>query len=321
LLNDSLGPTLAEIYRARRRIAAVARRTPIERSPSLSEIAGHDVYLKLESWQVTRSFKLRGAYNAVAALDPEQRARGLVTASAGNHGQAVAYAAREVGARATIFLPTNAAETKKQRIQSFGAAINMESASYDDAEVAARAVAQNTGATFVHAYSDRDVVAGQGTVAIEIMEDLPYVKNVIVPVGGGGLIGGVGVAIKSMDASVRVLGVQSRSTPAMYDAFRARGIVNSVMSATIADGLAGQIDESSYQRAMHVVDEMFVVDENALPRAIRAVYREGVVAEGAASVGVSALLERVIEVDGPTVVIVSGGNIDAKRLAGILASE
>lgn len=321
MATTELGPTLSEIYQARRRIAGVARRTPLDRSLFLTDLTGHDVYMKLECWQRTRSFKMRGAFNAVSSLDPEQRARGLVTASAGNHGQAVALAAREVGARATIYVPNNAPETKKRRIQAFGAAINTDCATYDDAQVAAQEFASKTGATFVHAFSDRAVVAGQGTVGIEIMEDMPHVRNVIVPVGGGGLIGGIGIAIKSANPNIRVIGVQSTQTAAMYEAFKAKKLVNCPIGPTLADGLAGQVDETSFTRARGVVDAMHLVNEEALPAAIRAMYREGVIGEGGAAVCFASIMENVIKIDGPSVVVITGGNIDAERFAAILSSE
>jgi threonine dehydratase len=257
----------------------------------------------------------------VSALSAEQRARGLVTASAGNHGQALAFAAHEVGARATIYVPVNAPETKKRRILSFGAAINTDCADYDDAQVAAEAFAERTGATFVHAFSDRAVVAGQGTVGVEILEDLPVVRNVIVPVGGGGLVAGIGIAVKSADPAIRVIGVQSRATPAMYDAFRAGELVHCAVVPTLADGLAGQVDQISFERARQVVDEMILVEEEAIPAAIRALYHEGVVGEGSAAVAVAAIMEQVIKVDGPTAVVITGGNIDAERFGAILSSN
>lgn len=322
IIADELGPTLNEIYQARQQIMGVARRTPIDRSLWLSDKVGHDVYLKLECWQRTRSFKMRGAFNAVSSLDDEARARGLVTASAGNHGQAVALAAREVGATATIFVPSTAPETKKARIRSFGAQLNQESPTYDDAQVAAREFADRTGATFVHAFSDRAVVAGQGTVGLEILEDLPQVKNVVVPVGGGGLIGGIGIAIKSADPTIRVIGVQSSQTSAMYEAFKAGELVNSPIGPTLADGLAGQVDEISFTRARHVVDEMLLVDEAAIAAAIRALYKvDGIIAEGAAAVSVAAITEGVLELDGPSVLVITGGNIDAERFGAILSGD
>ena len=316
-----LGPTLSEIYQARQRIQGVVRRTPLDHSLWLTNLTGFDTYMKLECWQRTRSFKMRGAFNAVSTLDEAHRARGLVTASAGNHGQAVALAAREVGARAMIYVPRNAPETKKRRIQAFGATINTDYATYDDAQVAAEEYARKVGATFVHSFSDRAVVAGQGTVGVEILEDMPNVKNVIVPVGGGGLIGGIGIVIKSANPDIRVLGVQSTQTPAMYNAFKAGKLVDYPVGPTLADGLAGQVDETSYARAREVVDEMYLVKEEALPASIREMYHEGVVGEGSAAVCFAALAEGVIKVDGPTVVVITGGNIDAQCFAKILTSE
>ena len=314
-----LGPTLGEIYQARRRIMGIARRTPLDRSFRISELAGYDVHMKLEAWQRTGSFKMRGAYNAVATLAPDLRARGLVTASAGNHGQAVALAAREVGARATIYVPANAPETKKRRIHAFGASMNTDCADYDEAQVAAEEFAQRTGATFVHAFSDRAVVAGQGTVGVEILEDMPHVRTVIVPVGGGGLIAGIGVAIKAANPAARVIGVQSTRTPAMYEAFQAGRPVHCPVEPTLADGLAGQIDEPSFGRAQAVVDEMVLVPEEKIPAAVRALYHDGIIGEGGAAVAVAALTEGLVQADGPTVVVITGGNIDAGRFAAILA--
>ena len=320
--NSAAEPTLKDIYVARRRIAAVARRTPLDRSLWLTELTGYDVYLKLECWQRTRSFKMRGAYNAISSLSPEARARGLVTASAGNHGQAVALAARETGARATIFVPSTAPETKKARIRSFGAVLRAEEPTYDDAQVAAQRYAQETGATFVHAFSDPAVVAGQGTVGIEILEDLPHVRDVLVPVGGGGLIVGIGIALKSTSTDVGVIGVQSTETPAMHLAFQAGHITDCPIGPTLADGLAGCTDQISYERAQRVVDALHLVDEGSLPAAIRSLYRhDGIIAEGAAAVCVAAITERVVTLRGPTVLVVTGGNIDATRFAGILTSE
>jgi threonine dehydratase len=316
-----LGPTLNEIYQARQRIRGVAHRTPLERSSWLSELAGCDVYLKLESWQRTRSFKIRGAYNAIASLAPEQKARGLVTASAGNHGQAVALAAQLIGARATIFVPGNAPEMKKRRIRAAGAVLDTDCDDYDDAERAAAEYASRTGACFVHSFSDRAVVAGQGTIGLEILEDLPHVHNVIVPVGGGGLIAGIGSAIKAASPAIRVIGVQSTETRAMYDAFEAGRPVPCPITPTLADGLAGQVDEVSYARARTVVDQMVLVEEAAIPDAIRALYGDGVTAEGSAAVGVAALARRTVTIDGPAAVVVTGGNIDAQRFAAILEGE
>lgn len=316
-----LEPTLKDIYDARSRIAGVVRRTPIERSLWLSELTGHDVFLKLDCWQRTRSFKLRGAFNAVARLSPEARAHGLVTASAGNHGQAVALAARQLGAHATIFVPTTGSVTKKARIRAFGAVLNEEYPTYDDAAVAAEAYAKATGATYVHAFSDAAVVAGQGTLGLEVLEDLPTLHAVLVPVGGGGLIAGVGTALKSASPDINVIGVQSTQTRAMYDAFEAGRVTPTDIGPTLADGLAGCVDETSYRRALRVVDRMVLVDENALPAAIRSLYHsDGIIAEGAAAVTVAAVMQKEVQIEGPTVLVVTGGNIDATVFANIISS-
>ncbi|MBI4409349.1 MAG: threonine/serine dehydratase [Gemmatimonadetes bacterium] len=316
-------PTLEDIYQARARIAGTVRRTPLEYSEWLSELARCDVYLKLESQHKTRSFKVRGATNAVAALAPADRARGLVTASAGNHGQAVALAARSVGAKATVFVPGSAPETKKDRIRLLGADLRCVDGTYDDAQDAARGFAEDRGATFVHAFTNPDVVAGQGTVGLEIVEEIPRVREVIVPVGGGGLIAGIGTVMKTIaDGDVRVIGVQTDQTSAMYSAFVAGHVVDVAIGPTLADGLAGHVDDVSYQRAQRVTDQMWLVDEAALPEAIRALYRrDGLVVEGAGAVGVAAILEQRLELRGPAVIVISGGNIDGSRLAEILTAE
>ena len=316
--NDD-GPTLGDILAARRRIAAVAYQTPLEAAETLSEVAGAPVYLKLECWQRTRSFKVRGAYNAVAALPPQARERPLVTASAGNHGQAIALAAREFGARALIYVPDTAPQTKRQRILQLGASLCAGGADYDEAERRARTHAQREGLTFVHAFSDPAVIAGQGTIGVEIAEALPSVRDVIVPVGGGGLIAGVAVALRSMLERVRVIGVQSTQTRAMHAAFEAGRVVPVPVPPTLADGLAGGIDERAFRLARRVVDEIVLVEEDEIAEAIRELYqRNGVTAEGSAAVGVAAVLNGRITLRGPAAIVITGANIDAAQLATVL---
>lgn len=316
-----LRPNVREIYEARDRVNRVARHTPLQHSQWLSERAGCDVWLKLECWQRTNSFKMRGAYNAVASLDDETRDKGLVTASAGNHGQAVALAARLFGAHATIYVPGNAPDTKKARIRGFGAELREIEGIFDDAAAAARDHADETGAYFVHAFVDPAVVAGQGTVGIEIIEDLPTVREVVVPVGGGGLVAGIGIAMKSITGdSTQVLGVQSTMTSSMYRAFEAGDVVETEIGTTLCDGLAGEVEQASFERARTVVDRMLMVDEEQVAPAIRALYhRDGVVAEGAGAVGVAALLSGDLELTGPAAVVISGGNIDVGNLARIFS--
>lgn len=316
-------PTLAEVLAAARRLQGVARRTPLERSAWLSERAGADVWLKLETQQRTGSFKLRGAYNAVASLPAERRARGLVTASAGNHGQGVALAASLLGARALVFVPRDAPDAKKRRIARHGAELREVEGGYDGAHHAAEAHAAATGACFVHAFSDPAVVAGQGTVGLEIVQELPGVRTIVVPVGGGGIVGGVGIVARAMGSGVRVVGVQTHETAAMHASLAAGRLVSPPYGPTLCEGLSGDVDERSLGLAREVVDDLVLVDEAAVRRAIRRLFEEeGIVAEGSAAVGVAAVLEGAIQrINGPAAVVLTGGNLDGARLAAILAER
>jgi len=320
-VNETAWPSVADVYRAQRRLAGVARRTPLERADWLSERADVEVHLKLECWQRTGSFKLRGAYNAVVARAAEWQGRGLVTASAGNHGQAVALAARDAGGRATVFVPAGSAEAKVSRIRALGAELRTVEGTYDDAQEAARCFARETGAVFVHAYADPLVVAGQGTVALELLEQLPDVRTVVVPVGGGGLIGGIGIVLRAADPAIRILGAQSRNSSAMHDAFAAGRVVPPPVGPTLADGLAGGVEPESFALVRRVAESIHVVEEDALPRAIGTLFRNtGIVAEGSGVAGIAALESGVLPpLDGPVVIVVTGGNIDAHVLASILA--
>lgn len=313
-------PDIAAIRDARRTLVGTVRHTPLERSPWLSELAGVDVHLKLECWQRTRSFKIRGAMNAVSSLDEAARRRGLVAASAGNHGLAVALAARLRGARATIFVPGGAPATKKDRIRREGAQLRTVAGGYDAAAAAARRFAAETGATPVHAFADPLVVAGQGTVGLEIVEDRPDVRHVVVPVGGGGLAAGVGAAVRAMSPA-EVLGVQSGATRAMHEAFAAGRVVPVAEEPTLCDGLAGETEPAPYEWARRVVASITLVPEEEIAGGIRSLYaHEGVVAEGAGVVGAVAVATGALELDGPTVVVISGGNIDPGPLARILGA-
>ncbi len=320
MADEGAFPTLAHVLAAARRLEGAVRRTPLERSDALSAVAGADVWLKLEGMQRTGSFKVRGALNAVASLSAEERARGLVTASAGNHGLGVALAAREAGARAVVFLPASAPETKRRRIARFGAEVREVDGTYDDAHHAAEAWARETGAAFLHAYSDPAVVAGQGTVGLEVVRDLPGVRTLVLPIGGGGLVGGVGTVARAVDPTIRVIGVQSEETAAMHASLAAGELRLPPQGATLCEGLSGETDERALALAERVVDEVVLVPEAAVRRAIRWLYvEEGIVAEGSAAVSVAALLEAAAGgVEGPVAAILTGSNVDAARLAAIL---
>lgn len=316
------GLDLELVRRAQERIRSAVRRTPLQHSHWLSQAAGVPVYLKLECWQRTRSFKFRGAYHAVAVLSPEERDRGLVTASAGNHGLALALAASLHGATCTVFVPEEAPVTKKDRIRRMGGDLREVAGIYDDAAAIARDFAESTGGHFLHAFTDPDVVAGQGTVGLEILEELPEVREVVVPVGGGGLLAGVGTALGA-SPNARAVAVQSTSTTAMHAAFKA-GKVVAVNDPwlTLCDGLAGETEPVAFERARAVVDTIHLVDELRVAPAIRALYHnEAVVAEGSGAVGVAAVLDGVPALEGPAVVVITGGNIDMATLAQVFAQD
>jgi threonine dehydratase len=313
-------PTIGDVREAAARLAGVARRTPLFRSDALSEKCGVPVHLKLEGLQRTGSFKLRGAYNVIAALSASERARGLVTASAGNHGQGVALAARLIGATAIVFVPEDAPKNKRRKIARHGADLRLVAGGYDEAHAAAETFAAQNGATFVHAFSDARVVAGQGTVGLEIFEDLPDVRTLVVPIGGGGLIGGIGTVARALGPHVRVVGVQTDETAAMHASLAAGRLVSTHYGPTLCEGLSGDTDEAALALAQRVVDEAVLVSEDDVRQAIRWLYvEEGVVAEGSAAVAAAALLAGAVkEIEGPVAAVLTGSNIDASRFALIL---
>ncbi len=311
-------PAVPDVLAAARRLRGIVRRTPLERSPWLSAETGTDVWLKLETQQRTGSFKLRGAYNAIAALSDDERGRGLVTASAGNHGQGVALAASLLGATALVFVPSDAPGAKKRRIARWGAELRETEGGYDGAHHAAETHARRTGATFVHAFSDPAVVAGQGTVGLEIVEDLPEARTVVVPIGGGGLVGGIGIVARALGSGIRVVGAQTDETRAMHASLEAGRLVSPPYGPTLCEGLSGDVDARSLALAARVVDNVVVVSEAAVRRAMRRLYEEeGIVAEGSAAVAVAALLEGGT-MEGPVAVVLTGSNVDGARLADVL---
>ncbi len=309
-----------DVFLAARRIRGIVRRTPLRRSEALSDLAGGDVYLKLENEQITGSFKLRGAANTLATLPAEVRARGVVASSAGNHGLGVAYAARHWKAPAVLFVPRTAPQVKKDGIAALGARVDDSAADYDAAMVLAKRYAAEHGTRFINPCLGDSLLAGQGTVALEIVEDLPDVASVVVCVGGGGLLGGMGTFLRAVAPGVRIVGAQSEATAAMSRSLDAGRLVEIPSVPTLADGLAGQIDEEALQIGRHALDAMAIVTEEELARTIAwLAHEERVVAEGAGAVAVAALLQGKISfLSTPAVLTVSGGNIDVGVHEGIL---
>lgn len=309
------------------------RRTPLSESAALSRLSGARVYLKLENLQFTGSFKERGAANRILALSEAERARGVITASAGNHAQAVALHASLLGAVATVVMPEATPLVKVQATEGHGAHVILHGSGYDDAAERAAQIAEETGAIYVHPFDDYEVMAGQGTIGLELMEQLPELDAVIVPVGGGGLVAGIATVLREKKPQVRVIGVESRTFPGMRRALESEPVSVSPGAPasrrpaalpggkTIADGIAvrrvGQLTRGVVKSR---VDEIVLVDEEEIAEAILLLLeRERTVAEGAGAVGLAALLHRDLQLAGKKVVVViSGGNIDVNLISRVI---
>ncbi len=316
--------TLEDVLKARERVASHVRRTPLTHAHWLSDTTGGRISLKLESLQTTNSFKLRGAVNAIAAL--VERSSGtphVVTASAGNHGRAMAWAAERLGGRLTVFTAHDAPRTKLDAIRRHGADLRDAAPTYDDAERLAKAFAEEAPATFISPYNHPDVIAGAGTLGLEILEDAPETGSVVVPVGGGGLLSGIAIAVKAKTPSVRVIGVEVEASHPFCTSLAAGRIAKIEVGETIADGLSGNLDPDTitFEIIRTLVDDTVLVSEEGLRRGIRSlVANEQIIAEGAGIAAVAALLEgRIEDAGAPTVAIVSGANIDFNRLKDVLA--
>jgi threonine dehydratase len=313
--------SLEDVFRARRVVSRHLIATPLRSAFCLRP---RPAWLKLECWQPTGSFKVRGATNFIASLSAEQRRCGVVAASAGNHALGVAFAASILGGslEATLFVPRTAPRAKVEKLRTFPVTVREDGQTYDDAHALAVAHARETGATYVHAFEDPRTAAGQGTVALEILEEMPEVGTIVVPVGGGGLISGMAAAVKDRARGVRIVAVQPEASPSLRESIRqGRALLEYAAAPTLADGLAGGIGEIVFAHR-DLIDEAVVVPEAEIEDAIVALLAEDqVVAEGSGAVGVAALRAGLVEsaADGrPVVAVVTGGNIDAEVLARLL---
>ena len=296
-------PTIADVEAARERLTGVARETPLYPTETFSRLSGRQVFLKAENLQRTGSFKIRGAYNTIATLGEAERRAGVVAASAGNHGQAVAWAAREAGIPATIFMPQDAPMAKVEATRAYGGETELVGEGFDDAVAAAAAHVEATGATLVHAFEDERVIAGQGTIGLELAEQAPDAETFVVPIGGGGLAAGISLALKERRPSVTVVGVECQP------------------GYTIADGIAvkfkGELAGSILDETLD--DRVSVSDDEIAQALVLCVERTKFLVEGAGAVGLAALLAgRVAGSSGPVAVVLSGGNIDATTLISVL---
>ena len=315
--------TAAEVADAAERLRGVLQPTPIEPSRAVSNAVGVETVLKCENLQRTGSFKLRGAYNRIALLTEEERTRGVVCASAGNHAQGVALAAQMQGVKATVFMPVQAPIPKVQATEAYGAEVWLTGHSVDDCIAAAQEFAHEEGRAFVHPFDNRDIIAGQGTLGLEVAEQIPDVGTVVVPVGGGGLVSGTAVAIKSARPQVRVVGVQAVGASS-FAASLAKGEPLALPALdTIADGIAvKRPGELTLAHVRACVDEMVTVEDSSIARAVvMLLERAKLVVEPAGAAGVAALLAGAVdELRPPVVAVLSGGNIDPLVMQHLVTS-
>ena len=315
------GPlTMEDVFAARDRIARDIRSTPMLRKHTLDPFVGHDVYLKCEHLQRTGSFKLRGALNLIGQLTDDERARGVVAASAGNHAQGVAVAASELGVEATIFMPEDASLSKVEATRNYGADVRLEGANLGDSLILAHAFCEERGAVFVHPFDDLQIIAGQGTLGLEIVEQLPDVATVVVPVGGGGLAAGIGMVLRELRPNCRFVAVQAAAHPTLR-ASLAAGVSTQVEARpSIADGIAvKQLGTRNFEMLKNLVDDVVEVSEEELSTAILwSMERAKQVLEGAGAASLAALLAGKVTSEGPVVLVVAGGNIDPANLVPVI---
>jgi threonine dehydratase len=317
--------TLQDVYRARQRVAALARVTPLVRAADLDRHTGGAVYLKLENLQRTGSFKLRGATNRLASLAPPEQQRGVVTVSTGNHGRAVALAARELEIPAVVCLSQSVPQNKVAAIESLGAAVEVYGESYDEAEAHALMLQRERGLTLIDPFDDPQIIAGQGTIALEILETLPEVDTAVIPLSGGGLISGIGLALKAANPAIRVYGVSMTRAPVMVHSLRAGSPVSLPEEPTLADALMGGIgspNRYTFRIVQQLVDDTILVTEEEIAAAMAyALQVHHQVVEGGGAVGLAAVLhDKIVKLGRHIVVVISGGNVAVDRLLAIVAA-
>lgn len=316
----SIKISLREVQEAHRVMQGVVHRTPLDRSKTFSSMAGYDVYLKLENLQKTGSFKIRGAYNKIRQLTDEEKGKGVIAASAGNHAQGVAYAATMAGVKSTIVMPEVAPLAKIMATRGYGAEVVLKGAVYDDAYQKAQEIQAESGQSFIHAFNDYSVIAGQGTIGLEILEDLSDVSTIVAPIGGGGLIAGVALAVKEMAPHVKIYGVQAQGAPAMYMSKQAHMVKTTPDAVTMADGIAVKVPgDLTFEIIDQYVDDIVTVDDEATSSTILMLLeRAKLMVEGAGAVSLAAILHGKIPADGKVVSVISGGNIDVNFISRII---
>lgn len=308
--------TLDMVREAQEALRGIARRTPLDRAPKF----GENVYIKAENLQLTGAFKLRGAYNKIRSLTPEEAARGVIACSAGNHAQGIALSASRLGIKAVICMPAGAPISKVEATRGYGAEVVLVPGVYDDAAAEAERLTKEQGYTFAHPFNDPLVIAGQGTIGLEILEQLPDVEQIVVPIGGGGLIGGIAFAVKQLKPDCRIVGVQAAGAASMYLSRHAGGPTELRSVSTIADGIAvKKPGELTFALCSKYLDEIVTVDDDEIAQAILFLMERGkMVAEGAGAAPVAAIMNRKFDVSGKVAAVISGGNIDVTMISRII---
>jgi threonine dehydratase len=316
--------TLQSIKDARKAIAPFIKCTPLVQSQFLTTFCGCPLFLKLENQQITSSFKPRGVFNKLLNLSSEEQNRGIITASAGNHGQAVAYAAQKLGYYARVVVPTHTPKVKIDGIKKYGADLVLFGDNYDEAERKAKELAREDGCAYISPYNDERIIAGHGTIGLEVLEALPDVDVVMVPLGGGGLLSGISIAVKSIKPDVQVIGVQSKASPVMYESLKAGRIVAVEKAGnSVAEGLSGNVGPITFGIVQKYVDRVVLVEEETLRKAVYLLWvHDQQVVEGSGAAAVAPVIENIPLFKGKRVVsVVTGGNIDSDLFQNILASE
>jgi threonine dehydratase len=315
-------PTIQDIVRAREILFGSIRKTPLLRSNTFSKIIGTNIYLKLESFQTTGSFKVRGAFVKINMLSVEQRKHGVIAASAGNHAQGVAYAASNKNIPCTIVMPQNASPAKIAATKSYGAKVVLSGSDYDECSIAAQEMAKEEGRAIIHAFDDPQVISGQGTIGLELLEDLPDLDQIYIPIGGGGLAAGVAIAIKAKKPNVKIIGVESKAFPAMKQSLEKGSLQNIKSGYTIADGISVKSPgKLTYEIASRYLDDVTVVDDSSIVKTMFLLMERGkLVIEPAGAASLAYLLSNGHANKNENVVsILSGGNVDMYLLGQVVA--
>lgn len=310
---------------AKSKIDRYIERTPLIRSSFLSDFCNSQVYFKLENNQITNSFKIRGAFNKILSLTPFERKRGIITASSGNHAQAVGIVAEQLDIIAKIIVPKSTPKNKLDKIRKYDVVLELYGENYDETEIYARNLAKEENMTFISAYNDEFVVAGQGTIGLEINNQLTKFTDILVPLGGGGLISGIAIAVKEIHPEVRIIGVQTEASPSFYESLKAGKIVDVEFKDTIADGVFGGIEQGSitFDIVKDFVDEVIVVKEETIRKAISLIWhKEKIRVEGSAAMSIAPMLENKNKFENKVIVcIISGGNIDSELFQSIIHDQ